>query len=431
MKKYLLNIGVVLFDRISMLIFQIWMASYYVRTIGIDNYGQWSYTLNIITIIVSLFILGIDVIIIKDIVNDVKKAGRYIFTGILIQLTGFILVCLLSLIILDYNNSIIRNAMLSILGANFFIILSKIFYWNYSALVESKYRTISVIISFIVFIPLVIFYLNYIDNKEYILYIYLLYYTVQFIISLFVYLFLFKSSSKFEIDSNKFKDYTKIGIALIVSTLSTMLFTQTDVLMIKYFLGNTDTGEFSAAVRLSTSVFILAGIIANTFYPKIINFSESDKLKFIKVMISTMTILTLIGSFITMIIAPKLTLLLYGTNENIGLILSWHIWCSIFIFTGAFTSRYLYSNEMYKIEIIKTLIAAIINIMLNVYLIPKYGVIGAVVSSFVSYLIANYVALSLFIESRHLFYIQTKAFLTILRPQKYWTELKSLKCLFQ
>lgn len=431
MKKYLLNIGVVLLDRIVMLLFQIWMASYYVRNIGISDYGQWAYTLNIITIVMSIFVFGIDVIVIKDIVNNINKASRYISTGIFIQLVGFLFAGLISIVILDYNNDIIRNSMLSILIANFFIILSKVFYWHYSALIESKYRTISVVVSFFIYVPLVFFYLNYIVNAIYSLYIYAIYYAIQFFVSLLVYVYLFKEDRGFQFGIDKLTQYAKVGVALIASTLSTMLFTQTDLLMIKHFLGDVPTGEFSAATRLSTSVFILAGIIANTFYPKIIQFSESDKMKFIKVTITTMIIVTIVGSFFTMWIASPLTTLLYGENENISAILSWHIWCSIFIFTGAFTSRYLYANEMYKVEIYKTLIAAIINILLNFYLIPSYELMGAVISSFIAYMLANYIALYFFKNSRELFFIQSKAFAVIFRPKKYFLEVKSIKCLFQ
>ena len=431
MKKYLLNIGVVLFDRIAMLAFQIWMASYYVQTLGISNYGQWAYTLNIITIIISIFILGIDVIIIKDIVNDKNKTGEYLYTGIIIQLIGFILVVVTAVIIMDNSESIIKYAMASILIANLFIILSKPFYWTYSALIESKYRTASIIVSFFIFIPVIIVYLNIIENKEYVLFVYAIYYVIQFIVSWFIYKYLFKSSSVFSINKWKCKEYSKVGISLILSTLSVMLFTQTDVLMIKHFIGNVATGEFSAATRLSTSIFILAGILANTFYPKIIKLNNNDKLKFIKIAITTVTLFSIVGSLITTLISPYLTTSLYGENNNISSVLSLHIWCSLFIFSGAFTSRYLYANEFYKVEIVKTILAAIVNIGLNIYTIPMFGVIGAVGSSFVAYFIANYLSFYIFKESRVLFMIQSKAYLLMVRPKLYMKELREIKCLFQ
>ena len=431
MKKYLLNIGVILFDRVAMLVFQIWMASYYVQTLGISNYGQWAYTLNMVTIIISIFILGIDVIVIKDIVNNKNKTGEYIYSGIIIQLIGFVVVMITSLIVFDNSDIIIKNAITSILIANFFIILSKSFYWNYSALVESKYRTIAVVISFLIFIPVISVYLDLIKNKEYVLFIYAIYYVIQFVVSWFVNKYLFKASYVFSINKNKCKEYSKVGVSLILSTLSVMLFTQTDVLMIKYFIGNTATGEFSAATRLSTSIFILAGILANTFYPKIVKLTNNDKLQFIKIAITTVTIFCIIGSFITMLIAPYLTSSLYGENNNISLVLSFHIWCSLFIFSGAFTSRYLYANEFYKVEIVKTILAAIVNIGLNLYTIPTFGIIGAVGSSFVAYLIANYLSLIIFKESRMLFITQSKAYMLIFNPIKYVKELKGIRCLFQ
>lgn len=431
MTKYIINIAVLLFDRISMLIFQLWMTSFFVKELGLSGYGQWSYSLNIITIIISIFILGIDVIIIKDIVRNKNRTEECISSGILIQLTGLILVTLTSVKLLNTSDELILYSLISIVLANFFIILSKLFFWNYAALVESKYRTLSTLISFLMFVPCVYSYLNWIESNELVVFVYAIYYSVQFIVSFFVYKFLFNGKFKFILKKIRFMEYSRVGASLIISTLSVMIFTQTDVIMIKYFLGDVVTGEFSAAIKISTSVFIFAGVLANTFYPMIIKLKNSERYEFIRFSIATVTFFSILSSTIITISSSFIIEALYGTNQNITQILSFHIWCSIFIFSGAFTSRYLYARELYKIEIIKTVLAAIMNVLLNLYLIPNYGAVGAVFSSLLAYMFANYFSLYLFKESRNMFFIQSKSFLLIINPRKYLVKMKEVKCLFQ
>ena len=59
---------------------------------------------------------------------------------------------------------------------------------------------------------------------------------------------------------------------------------------------------------------------------------------------------------------------------------------------------------------VNTLLGAAANMALNLYVIPRYGVVGAAVSTLVSYCLAGFVLNALSSRSRPMFWLQLRAF---------------------
>ena len=76
--------------------------------------------------------------------------------------------------------------------------------------------------------------------------------------------------------------------------------------------------------------------------------------------------------------------------KSSGLILKIHIWSSIFVFWGMASNRYFISENLQIYSLVRTLIGAVINILLNLYLIPRFGGPGAAVASLISFSTAGF-----------------------------------------
>ena len=431
--RYLLNIGVVITDRLAMMIFQLWLSSYLVDRLGIDGFGLWSLVFNSLSIIGAVCILSLDAIVVKDVVNHKDMANKYINNAFFIQLVGFLVLVLIATFLYKDDSVLVCMSAASILVGNFFIILTRPITWIYSAEVDSKYRSVSVLFSFGLF--LLIYLLGSKNISDYAVCVYGLFYFVQFLIMYTVYLFFYKKKLfhfRFNLLVSSFsKSYVRIGSALIISTLSVMIFTQSDVLMIAYFIDNQAVGQYSAGVKISTSIFMLAGILANTFYPKFLVLPERIRVVFLSFSLRLLLIATVIGSAIIYFLSNSIISIIYHHDDVIINVLKMHIWCSLFIFTGAFTSKYLYVKNFYKIEVIKTLVAAIINVALNILFIPFFGVLGAVYSSFVSFFMANFILFYFFSSTKIVFAVHLSSFFGLLDIKKMKREIGVLRCYFR
>ena len=67
-----------------------------------------------------------------------------------------------------------------------------------------------------------------------------------------------------------------------------------------------------------------------------------------------------------------------------------HIWAGVFVSLGLSFGKYLlvenYTNKYFN----RTLIGAVANIILNYFLIPRYGIKGAAIATLIGQFIANY-----------------------------------------
>ncbi|WP_434997414.1 oligosaccharide flippase family protein [Vibrio scophthalmi] len=422
-------------DRVALLLFQLWMAAYFVDNLTISGFGAWAFTLSSISILLSIFILSIDIVVIRDVARQKCTKGTFILTGMSIQLLGLLVASVFSFFLFSGQSQIVALSVKAILLANFFIICSKPSYWEYTAMVESKYKSIATIVTLLLLIPTTY---SLVSGGELlygvnIVYIYSLYYGLYFFVSWIIYIFFYQTDANFCLSAKKVKEYFRSGGMLILSTLSVMVFTQSDVLMLKLISGTDVAGEYSAATKISVSIFVIAGVIANTFYPKLLNLSEELQLEFLKVLMSILIVLSTLGSLLTMLLASLSLHWLYGSNatEVMSSILSIHIWCSVFVFVGALSSRYFYSKSYYRLEVGKAVIAALFNFGLNLILIPLYGAEGAAIASVAAYFMANHLTLKLFSKSKVIFDVQTQAFLSAIYPYRYVFILRRLKCFFQ
>jgi PST family polysaccharide transporter len=73
-----------------------------------------------------------------------------------------------------------------------------------------------------------------------------------------------------------------------------------------------------------------------------------------------------------------------------------------------------------------TAIGAVINIILNYFLIRMYGGVGAAISTVVAQLFAAYGAYAFFPRTREIFIIQTKAILMISPIKVVFNKIKKL-----
>ncbi|ENC0777336.1 O38 family O-antigen flippase, partial [Escherichia coli] len=394
MKKYLSNLLWLLSDRVFMLVFQLSLFASIKRIYGLDILGSWATIMNISQILLSLFLFGIDIVVVKRIVENPSSTGTEIGCALFLQFLGLLLYAsaFITIVIYFYYDIPFAFIFVAILiVANFFSLYAKVIFFHYSALVESKYRAITILSSVAVsygYLWCCIYF------GWHVFYAYVFFYLIQALFSFTIYKFYFPYSAKWTIDLELVKMYFFMGSKLIVSTISVSLFTQCDVILLESLTGTKEAGAFSAALRLSAIWFMCGGLIANAFFPKIVQLEkigEEESFIFLKWICGVVSVISIYGAIIMIALSPIIIKILYGDNMDLSAqVLMVHMWSGVFVFLGSFSSKWLFSKNYINLEVIKTIIAAILNITLNIIVIPKYGAVGAASVSLLSYFIANF-----------------------------------------
>ncbi|MBU1874757.1 polysaccharide biosynthesis C-terminal domain-containing protein, partial [bacterium] len=73
-----------------------------------------------------------------------------------------------------------------------------------------------------------------------------------------------------------------------------------------------------------------------------------------------------------------------------SLVLTIYIWAGVPVFLGTANSQYLIAENYTRISLVRTISGMVLNIVLNIILIPRMGVIGAAVATVVSYSCATF-----------------------------------------
>ena len=92
-----------------------------------------------------------------------------------------------------------------------------------------------------------------------------------------------------------------------------------------------------------------------------------------------------------------------------------HIWAGVFIFMRALLSRWLLAEDLLRFSLVTHIAGAVMNVALNLMLIPRYGAIGAAVATVISYASAGWLALFLSARTRPMGRMMAKSLLLPLR----------------
>ena len=208
----------------------------------------------------------------------------------------------------------------------------------------------------------------------------------------------------------------------IFSGMAVMIYMRVDTVMLKVMQGDYAVGLYSAATRISEVWYFIPLTIVSSVSPAIIR-SRDDRPVFydrLRRLFSLMTVTALtIGSVVALASNRLITMLYSHTYDGAGRVLAVHIWASVFVFLGVAQAPWDISENMLKASLYRTTAGAVTNVLMNLYLIPHYGAMGAAIATVVSYAISGVIANAFNPRTRPIFYLQMRSFL----PYRFWEVL--------
>jgi len=185
-------------------------------------------------------------------------------------------------------------------------------------------------------------------------------------------------------------DTFKYGIYVTMASMGWTIITQTDTLMLTYYSTLQNVGIYQVALPISMVLFFFAGAIGAAIYPL---FSEFEaKKEFRK--LSEMT--SLIYSYIEIAVLPAAVVFfvypdliintLFGAKFLGGIIvLQIFAIATPVMIIGNINYIILAAIGQAKKSFKMVLFSALLNLILNFILIPKYGIVGAAISSVLAF----------------------------------------------
>lgn len=394
--KYLKNISWLMLERILRIFAAFFVGVWVARYLGPGNFGTLNYLQSLIGLFFILATLGLDEIVIKELVGKEFNEYEIVGTTLAIKLAGSLL-CIITVLIFIYITKM--DGYLSFLL--FILSLSSIFYtfnvidMYFQSRVLAKYVAIANIICLSISNCIKIYLISLKAPLMWFIWCFL--FDSIFLALLLLYFFLTKTT--FRIRKLKFNIRLALFLLknswpLAVSSLVISIYMRIDQIMLKEILDSDVVGQYAAAIRISESWYFIPVAIVLSFFPAIINAkSISDELFYerVKKLYFYIIIFSLFVAIITTFVSDYVIKFLYGYQYNqTSNILIVHVWTGVFVASGVITSKIIVVNGTQFNGMVCTFIGMVTNVILNYILIPVYGAIGAAVATIVAQFVSGF-----------------------------------------
>lgn len=186
------------------------------------------------------------------------------------------------------------------------------------------------------------------------------------------------------------KPYLVYCLPLLPSVAATWIIEISDRYVIAYFLGVASVGIYSAAYSLGSTVRMFMGPIGTILLPTISNLYENNKMEELKTHLTyslKLYLMFAIPSLFGLTILSKSLLLTFTTSEFVSAYLIVPIVAlgTIFYVSSGICSIILAVVKKTKLFVWLGVMNSTINITLNVILIPIIGILGAAISTLITF----------------------------------------------
>jgi O-antigen/teichoic acid export membrane protein len=390
-QKYFRNTGWIFVSRIASLIISFIATAVIARNLGPKNYGELNYAISFVGLLSFFYSLGIDNVLYRDILKYPSEKNKYLGSAFVIKIiTGILSILLILFSAFFIVKDKISLILIFILSGTLIFNSFQIINYEFQSKVKSKYPSISstvitlilnVLKILVIFLGKGVIYLSLILLLESILY------TIS-------YTYLYKEKIGGNIFEWKFDKKISINLIkdswpFIFTSIFAMIYTRIDQVFIKHMIDTNSVGLYEPAVRLTEVWYFIPNIIIASFFPAIINAKITSITKYKSRLIKLATLLfvsSLSIALFTTILAPYIIKIIYGNAFTASIIvLQIYIWSNIGTFLNSLISTYLTTENSKKTLFFLNLIPMIINVILNLILIPQHGIVGSAFATLISY----------------------------------------------
>jgi O-antigen/teichoic acid export membrane protein len=373
----------------SGLLVGIWVARY----LGPEQFGLFSYALAFVSIFSGLAKLGLDGIVVRDLVNHPHQRDVYLGTAFWLKFVGaFVMLGVVALATLFTSNDHTTNLYVFIIASGIIFQSFEVVDFYFQSKVLSKFVSICKITQLAVSSALKVYFV--LTGADLIWFV-VVTLADQFLLALTLFIaYRYQKLGSFYqyFDITLAKKLLKNSWPLILSGLAVALYMRIDQIMIKEMLGDKEAGIYSAAVRLSEVWYFIPVIITSSLFPAIVSAKKiSEELYYTRLQrLYTLMVWIAIGIALPMtFLCGWLVALLYGeAYAGAAQVLMIHIWAGIFVFLGVASGSWFNNENLQQYSFYRTVLGALINIGLNLALIPRFGVVGAAIATVIAQSIA-------------------------------------------
>ncbi len=392
--KFLRNLSWIFIGNVLHAIFQFALSIYAARVLTKADYGLINYAASLIALLTAIGGFGFNGMITKNFADDEKEAGKYIGTAVAARCAFAVLGTIALQVFVRLANpqdavlpAVIFCQSISMLFGSFDLLV----YWY-------RFRSRANVVAVL---RLCAFFLSagwrvavLALGKGLVAYVIgTAAETVLFAIFLLI-AYLWGKHPRIGFSLAKLKTMLRLSLPLMLSAILITVYGETDKIMLKMMMDNTVVGVYSAALTLAGAISILPVALIEGFRPDILSYCYKERELYGRRMrqlyASVFWVCIAYSLFVTLLAEPIIRLTYGEAYVDAVPALSLVVWYTAFSYFGSINNLYMVAEGKTLYVPIITVTGAGLNILLNLLLIPDFGIIGAAAASLATQMVANF-----------------------------------------
>ncbi len=377
-------------DRIARMGVGLFVSVWVARYLGPEQFGLLHFGLAIVALLSSLAMLGLNGVVVRDLVEKPEAANLTLGTTFMLLTMGGVLAYFLAIIVVSFArpNDDLARLMVIVLGFTMVFKSADVVRFWFESQVKSKYV---VWVDNAVFAASVVVRIGLVLAKAP-----LIAFAVALLIDVALtaaglFLAYRKKVGKvihWNASFSRAKSLLSESWPLVVASAASMINTRIGQVLLGATANDSLVGNYSAAVSLSEIWLVIPVILGASIFPALISAKQRGESIYRSRIIRTsyyMAMVFLPIAFGISIWAHEIVHVLYGSRyDTAGDYLSILIWSGVpYLIFFAF-NQMIYIERLLTMSLYVSVIAIISNVMLNLLLLPRYGATGAAIATLVT-----------------------------------------------
>ncbi|WP_417683561.1 flippase [Pseudidiomarina aquimaris] len=402
------------------------------RVLGPYLFGELNYVLALVAIVTPLTALGLNALVIRELVDNPKHetmvmttVAAYRLIGAAVGLLGLVTWATVSDLGIDERLSLVIIGSAATLQA--FQVVEYFFQAKVNAHYVVKMRALVVFIAGTLKLTCVFVYPSLLAIA--------IIYAFEYLAWGCGYILLYRIKGEAKgfkiaaINWNYGLKLLKQSFWLVLSGLAAVLYLKVDQVMLGELVSKDAVGTYAVAVRLSEVWYFFATAIAASFFSSLLQLKNSDNNAYhrrLQNLCDGLFTAAFVIAIAVASLASTIVPLLFGSEYLVsGTILAIHIWAGVFVFMRELASKWLIAEHLLRFSLLSHGAGALLNVILNLIFIPKWQGEGAAIATVLSYAMAGFIVFWFVKKTRLMALIMTRSLLLPFTLwARYWGFLK-------
>lgn len=393
------NSGWLLLERGVSLTVRFFVSVWVVRYLGPDSYGVYSYATSFVGLFMALSTIGLDPIVVRNLARNRDEEHRVLGTAFWLRIvSGVGTMALVAFLAMALVEDTLTQVAIVLVSFQLLFQASNVCDFWFQAEVQSKYavavRALSVVVLAGTQVALILAEASVLAFVA-ILSVHTLFQALG-IAAMYVYV---RGSAR---PSWRFHRPTAIAMLrdawpLIFAGLSISVYMKVDQVMVGEMMNTEAVGLYATAVKVSELWYILPMVLAGSVFPKVVASAEAGATKQHKQRMQVFFDVSALTAYVViagvLLFADELVYTLFGSTYGAAAdVLKVHIGAFLFVALGIAREKWLVAENLTTFVMLSSLLGAVVNVALNAFLIPEYGIGGAAWATLVSQAGAAYLS---------------------------------------